>query len=160
MIPGLGSSPGKGIGYPLQYSWASLVAQLVKESACNGGDLSSIPGLGRSPGKGKSYPLQYSDLENCIVHGVAKSWTRLSNFHSLTHYIQRKGPEFQSLLYFSSNQPGPHSQLFNNALKYSPLFAVSIFLTSSSKLAPVLSSLMQCLTAWLKNIMEPCSRNC
>ena len=30
MIPGSGRSPGKGIGYPLQYSWASLVAQLVK----------------------------------------------------------------------------------------------------------------------------------
>ena len=29
-IPGLGSSLGEGIGYPLQYSWASLVAQLVK----------------------------------------------------------------------------------------------------------------------------------
>ena len=29
-IPGLGSSPGEGIGYPLQYSWASLVAQTVK----------------------------------------------------------------------------------------------------------------------------------
>ena len=29
-IPGSGSSPGEGIGYPLQYSWASLVAQLVK----------------------------------------------------------------------------------------------------------------------------------
>ena len=29
-IPGLGRSPGGGIGYPLQYSWASLVAQLVK----------------------------------------------------------------------------------------------------------------------------------
>ena len=29
-IPGLGRSPGEGIGYPLQYSWASLVAQLVK----------------------------------------------------------------------------------------------------------------------------------
>ena len=29
-IPGLGRSGGKGIGYPLQYSWASLVAQLVK----------------------------------------------------------------------------------------------------------------------------------
>ena len=27
---GLGRSPGEGIGYPLQYSWASLVAQLVK----------------------------------------------------------------------------------------------------------------------------------
>ena len=30
VIPGLGRSPGKGIGYPLQYSWASLVAQLAK----------------------------------------------------------------------------------------------------------------------------------
>ena len=30
MIPGLESSPGEGIDYPLQYSWASLVAQLVK----------------------------------------------------------------------------------------------------------------------------------
>ena len=29
-IPGSGSSPGEGIGYPLQYSWASLVAQMVK----------------------------------------------------------------------------------------------------------------------------------
>ena len=29
MIPGLGSSPGEGIGYPLQYSWASLVVQTV-----------------------------------------------------------------------------------------------------------------------------------
>ena len=30
LIPGLGRSPGEGIGYPLQYSWAFLVAQLVK----------------------------------------------------------------------------------------------------------------------------------
>ena len=29
-IPGSGRSPGEGIGYPLQYSWASLVPQLVK----------------------------------------------------------------------------------------------------------------------------------
>ena len=39
----------------------------------------------RSPGEGKGYPLQYSGLENsmnCIVHGVAKSRTWLSNFHS------------------------------------------------------------------------------
>ena len=36
------------------------------------------------PGEGKGYPLQCSGLENsmdCIVHGVAKSWTELSNFH-------------------------------------------------------------------------------
>ena len=30
LIPGLGRFPGEGIGYPLQYSWASLIAQLVK----------------------------------------------------------------------------------------------------------------------------------
>ena len=30
MIPGLGSSPGEGIDYPLRYFWTSLVAQLVK----------------------------------------------------------------------------------------------------------------------------------
>ena len=30
LIPGLGRSLGKGIGYPLQYSWAFLVAQMVK----------------------------------------------------------------------------------------------------------------------------------
>ena len=32
-IPGLGKSAGEGIGYPLQYFWASLVAQLVKNPA-------------------------------------------------------------------------------------------------------------------------------
>ena len=49
-----------------------------KESTCNVGDLGSIPGLERSPGEGNGYPLQYSGLENsmeCIVPGVAKSWT-------------------------------------------------------------------------------------
>ena len=30
LISGLGSFPGEGIGYPLQYSWGSLVAQMVK----------------------------------------------------------------------------------------------------------------------------------
>ena len=71
MIPELGRSAGEGIGYPLQYSWASLVAQLVKNS----------PAMQetwvRSPGEGKVYPLQYSGLENsmdCIGDGVTKSW--------------------------------------------------------------------------------------
>ena len=57
-----------------------------KESACNVGFLGAVSGLGRSPGEGKGYPLQYSGLENsmdCIVLGVAKSQTRLRNFHSL-----------------------------------------------------------------------------
>ena len=55
-----------------------------KESACNVGDPGSIPGLERSAGEGIGYLLQYSGLENsrdCIVHGIAKSQTHLSNFH-------------------------------------------------------------------------------
>ena len=55
-----------------------------KEFACKAGDLGSIPGLGRSHGEGKGYPLQYYGMENsmdCIVLGVAKSQTRLSDFH-------------------------------------------------------------------------------
>ena len=54
------------------------------------GDPGSIPGLGRSPGEGHGNPLRYSDLGNpmdggawkAIVHEVAKSWTRLSDFTS------------------------------------------------------------------------------
>ena len=49
------------------------------------GDPGSVPGLGRSPGEGKGYPLQYSALENfkdSLVHGVAKSWTWLSDSHN------------------------------------------------------------------------------
>ena len=53
----------------------------------NLGDPGSIPGSGWSPGEGGGNPLQYSCLENSMdsgtwwaaVHGVAKSWTRLSN---------------------------------------------------------------------------------
>ena len=55
-----------------------------KASAYNVGDLGSIPGLGRSPGEGKGYPFQYSGLKystDGIVHGVAKSQIRLSDFH-------------------------------------------------------------------------------
>ena len=54
------------------------------------GDLGSIPGLGQTPGEGKGYPLQYSGLENSMdytVHGVAKSWTRLSEFHFTIHHL-------------------------------------------------------------------------
>ena len=52
-----------------------------KEPTCNAGDLGLISGLGKSPGEGNRSPLQYSGLENsmdCIVHGVAKSQTRLT----------------------------------------------------------------------------------
>ena len=74
-VPGLGRSPGEGIGYPLQYSWASLVVQLVK----------NLPAMwetwvrsldGEDPlEKGMA---THSGLENSmehIVHGVLKSQT-------------------------------------------------------------------------------------
>ena len=59
-----------------------------KASAYNAGGPASNPGSGRSPGEGNGSPLQYSCLENpmdkgawlATVHGVAKSWTRLSDF--------------------------------------------------------------------------------
>ena len=86
-IPGSGRSPGEGIGHPLQYSWASFVAQLVKNPPAM--QETWVQSLGwEDPGEGKGYPLQYSDLANsldCIVHGVAKSWTRLSDFNF--HYF-------------------------------------------------------------------------
>ena len=64
-IPGSGKYPGERLGYPFQYSWASL-GSAGKESACNAGDLDLIPGLGRYPGEENGYPLQYSSLENSM----------------------------------------------------------------------------------------------
>ena len=62
-IPGSGRPAGEGKGYPLQNSWASLVAQLVKNRPV-------MPEFGPS--------LQYSGVENsmdCIVHAIVKSQT-------------------------------------------------------------------------------------
>ena len=80
----------------------TLPGSAGKESSYNTGDLGWIPGLGRSPGEGKGYPLQYSGLENsmdCIVHGVVKSQTRLSNFHFnfLCSIIRRVKPVLQHI---------------------------------------------------------------
>ena len=61
---GWGDPLEKGLGYPLQYSWASLVAQVVKSPPGIARDESSIPRLGRSPGGGHGDSLQYSCLEN------------------------------------------------------------------------------------------------
>ena len=71
-----------------------------KESTCNAGELGLIPGLGISPGEGKGYPLQYSGLANsmdCIVHGVTKSWTQLSDFHFQT-FQKKKTPSAPHVL--------------------------------------------------------------
>ena len=62
------------------------VVKTLSANAGDVGDVSLIPGLGKSPGEGNGNPLEYVCLENPIdrgdwratVHGVAKSWTRLS----------------------------------------------------------------------------------
>ena len=74
--------------------FSSLGFPVSKESACNAGDLDSIPGWERSPGEGNGCPLQYPSLEksmNCIVHGVAKSRTRLSDLHFTLTGIEKHG---------------------------------------------------------------------
>ena len=83
----------------------------VKASACNAGDLDSIPRSGRSPGEGNGNSLQYSCLENpmdrgawwATVHGVAKRWTRLSDFTnapctvtSLTRFVSARVNKLQN----------------------------------------------------------------
>ena len=71
-----------------------------KESVYNAGDPGSISGSGRSPGEGNGNSLQYTCLENPmdrgawqdIVHGVAKSWTRLrTNTFTFHIFIRGKG---------------------------------------------------------------------
>ena len=56
-----------------------------KASAYNAGDPGSIPGLGRSSGEGSSSTLAWKipwteEPGRAMVHRVAKSWTRLSDF--------------------------------------------------------------------------------
>ena len=66
-----------------------------KESACNVGNVGMIPGLGRSLEKGN--PLQYSGLDNSmdyVVHGIAKSQTRLSDFNFHFSNLQKEASSF------------------------------------------------------------------
>ena len=73
--------------YPIPYNPGLPGGSDPKEPATNMGDQASIPGLGRSFGEGNGNSLQCSCLENSMdrgawqvaVHGVAKSWTQLSN---------------------------------------------------------------------------------
>ena len=66
--------------------WGFPVGSDSKETACNMRDPGSIPRSGRSPGGRHGYSFQYSCLEKFMdrgpwqatVHGVTKSWTRLS----------------------------------------------------------------------------------
>ena len=82
-IPGSGRSPGAGNGNPLQYSWASLAAQIVKNLPAM--QETWVRSLGWEDPLGRErlptpvfWPGEFLGL---YIHGVAKSWTRLNNFH-------------------------------------------------------------------------------
>ena len=99
LIPGSERSTGEGIVYPLQHSWASLMAQLVKNPPAMREtwvwSLGWEDSLEKVTATGEG---QYSGLEksmDCTVHGVIKSRTWLSNFHFQSFYrkeniLQRK----------------------------------------------------------------------
>ena len=73
-------SAEEGIGYPLQYSWAFLVAQLVKNPPAMWETWVQSLGCEDSLEKGET---THSSTLAYTVHGVAKSWMQLRNFHSL-----------------------------------------------------------------------------
>ena len=89
LIPGLGRSAGEGIGYPLQYSWASLVAQLVKNLPAVWETWVRSLGWDNPLEKGKAAHSSILAWTNCIVHGVTKSRTQRNDFYfhfsPLTH---------------------------------------------------------------------------
>ena len=89
LIPGLEISAKEGLGNPLQYSWASPVAQLVKNLPTIQETWLWILGSEDLLEKGKA--THFSILENsmdCIVQGVTKSWTLLRDFHYCCKSLQ------------------------------------------------------------------------
>ena len=101
-VPGLEETDGlPSIGsHRVEHDSSHLAAAAAsssdsKASPCNAGDLGSIPGSGRCLGEGNGNPLQYSwpgefHGQRSLVgysHGVAKSQTRLSNWHTYTKFI-------------------------------------------------------------------------
>ena len=86
MIPGSGRSAGEGRSYPLQYSWASLMAQLVKNPPAMQETWVQSLGLEDLLVKGKSIRSSILACRIPWVHGVAKSQTQQSDFHFLSLY--------------------------------------------------------------------------
>ena len=83
MFPGLGRSPGEGMGYSLQYSWVSLVSQMVKSLPAMWENWVQSLGWKDSLEEGNGKPTLVFLPENpkdrgacrATVHGVPKSLT-------------------------------------------------------------------------------------
>ena len=86
LIPGSGRYPGEGLGYPLQYSWVSLVAQLVKNPPAMWETW--VPSLGWEDPLEKFLKATHSSIPAWRIPWTAKSQTWLSEFHSLKHSLK------------------------------------------------------------------------
>ena len=92
LIPGSGRSTGERIGYPLQYSWASLVAQLVKNPPAMWETWVRFLGWEDPLEKGKATHSSILAWRSPWTKSMAlQSWTLLSNFHFQT---QKRGSPF------------------------------------------------------------------
>ena len=135
LIPELGRSPGKGIGYPLQYSWASLVAKMVKKPPAV--RETWVQSLGWEDPLEEGMATHSSILDwripmdrgawQATVHGVAKSWTRLSD--SAQHIGWQKGS-------WEENAYGLKQRCLFSQRKNSPQFT---FIQSSPFSKPLMS---------------------
>ena len=87
MIPGLGRSPAEGVGYALQYSWASLVAQLVK----------NLPAMPETWARSLGWedPLE----KGKATHSSVLAWRVLGS----TPESQRVGYDWATLTFLSEN---------------------------------------------------------
>ena len=155
LVPWPGIEPRPSVlGMQSLSHWTFPCASAGKESTCNVGDLGLIPGLGRSPGEGKGYQLEYSGLENsmdCIVHGVAKSRTQVSDFHFCfshwtTREVSRPWLSYSQLL---QGAPGFHQYSQQSPLpgaKAIPTFWV-----------PIIGPCLQTGTLYATNLVPNCA---
>ena len=106
-------------------------SSIGKKSTYNAGDPGSIPGLGRSLEKGEathSSILAWRILWTVIVHGVAKSWTQLSDFHSTSPHFSHGVSKTFSFLTASAH-------FINSIEKESLFYHLNLLLTVSNCLS-------------------------
>ena len=141
-----------------------------KESACHAGDPSSTPDSWRSPEDGNSYPFQYSCLENsmdrgawwAIVHGLTKSWTRLSDepFHtSLNHLNKHFRLNYLEGILLSATKSLTKQSILNYFIHWDPLLYLLFWFIDSfwmDQYQYIQANFMSILSQWIYTVQYYC----